>query len=112
MNEYLFYSVEGETLAPEHECDVNNCQLLGISKGINKNDALQRLLNENSWIGQAGYDAAKITGIQVLSNSIKKDIEELIEYLWSDELRHYEENDYPKNHIFRVLMQLKRVLNS
>lgn len=112
MNEYLFYSVEGETLAPEHDCEVDNCQMLGISKGINKDDALRNLLNENLWIGQAGYNIAKITGIQILSDSIKMDIEELIEYLWSDELRRYEENYYPQNHIFRVLMRLKCIWNS
>ncbi len=46
----------------------------------------------------------------ILTASIKEDIKTVIEYLWKDEHKHFQENHYPKNHIFRVLKRLKNYI--
>lgn len=66
MNEYVFYTIEGETTAPKKEVIVNNCQLLGFSRGRDKTSALNTLLKENTWIEEAGFSVSEIVGLQVL----------------------------------------------
>lgn len=39
MNEYLFYTMEGTTIAPNRDFDLENCQILGRSKGDSKTEA-------------------------------------------------------------------------
>lgn len=67
MNEYLFYTTEGETIAPNQDVDVENCQLLGFSKGENKDNALILLLSNNPWIIESGFDPSKINVVQIVS---------------------------------------------
>lgn len=55
MKEYIFYTPEGFTQAPDGE-DIENCQLLGRAWGIDKPDALQNLLKHNPWIEQRGFE--------------------------------------------------------
>ena len=55
MAEYIFYTTEGFTQAPDGE-DIENCQLLGRAYGIDKHDALSNLLNENPWIKERGFE--------------------------------------------------------
>ena len=55
MNEYIFYTTEGHTIAPNEDVEVNNCQVLGIAKGKDKEDATDNLLKENPWITEAGF---------------------------------------------------------
>lgn len=61
MTEYIFYTTEGFTQAPDGE-DIENCQLLGRACGIDKDDALQNLLKENPWIVQRGFTPYKAIG--------------------------------------------------
>ena len=35
MNEYIFYTTEGQTLAPNVDYTIENCQVLGFAKGDN-----------------------------------------------------------------------------
>lgn len=65
MKKYIFYTAEGVTTAPNIEVEVNNCQLLGFSEGINKTSALIKLLNENPWIEDSGFRLSEIVGVQV-----------------------------------------------
>ena len=58
MTEYIFYTTEGFTQAPDGE-DIENCQLLGRAYGKDKHDALSNLLNENSWIEEHDFDPRK-----------------------------------------------------
>lgn len=58
MNEYIFYTTEGFTQDPNGN-DVENCQLLGRSFGINSDDALHNLLTNNEWIAEHGFDTKK-----------------------------------------------------
>ena len=41
----------------------------------------------------------------------KKDIEELVNYLYEDEARHYEESDKPSKHIFRNVRRVEKWLS-
>lgn len=66
MNEYVFYTIEGETTAPNKEVEVNNCQLLGFSRGRDKTSALKTLLKDNTWIEKSGFSVYEIVGVQVL----------------------------------------------
>jgi len=47
---------------------------------------------------------------KLITEQLKTDIKTVIEYLWRDEERHYEEEDEPQNHIFCVLNRLKKVV--
>lgn len=55
MIEYIFYTTEGFTRAPDGD-DIENCQLLGHAYGKDKHDALSNLLNENPWIKERGFE--------------------------------------------------------
>lgn len=55
MAEYIFYTTEGFTQAPDGE-DIENCQLLGRAYGKDKHDALSNLLEKKPWIKERGFD--------------------------------------------------------
>ena len=55
MTEYIFYTTEGFTQAPDGD-DIENCQLLGRAFGKDKHDALSNLVKENSWIEDRGFE--------------------------------------------------------
>lgn len=55
MTEYIFYTTEGFTQAPDGE-DIENCQLLGRAYGKDRKDALSNLLKDNPWIKERGFD--------------------------------------------------------
>ena len=58
-NEYIFYTTEGFTQAPNGE-DNENCQLLGRAYGEDEHSACQNLLKENPWIVRNDYNPSKI----------------------------------------------------
>lgn len=55
MTEYIFYTTEGFTQAPDGD-DIENCQLLGRAFGKDKHDALINLLKENPWITERDFE--------------------------------------------------------
>lgn len=59
MNEYIFYTTEGQTIAPKEEYEVENCQMLGIVSGKDAHEAKENLLKNNPWIGEAGFSPGK-----------------------------------------------------
>lgn len=109
MNEYIFYSTEGQTEAPNKSIEVENCQVIGCAKGVTKDDALLNLLKENPWINEAKYNTSKFIIKQLLTNDQRDDIRTLLSYLWDDEETHFEESDDDdkSDHIFNVLKRLK-----
>lgn len=110
MNEYIFYTTEGITLAPNQNEEVENCQVLGIVEAKNVSKAKDLLLQKNPWITKSDFTMDKIMVKQVLTIEQKKDIQTIVEYNWSDEERDYQEcGDNPRNHIFRVLRRLKKL---
>lgn len=110
MNEYLFYTTEGVTYPQNMTADIENCQLLGYSKGKDKPLALHNLLIENPWIKESQFDVSKIIGVQIFSQDAKQALRKLVDYLWEDEERHFEESGKPANHIFIIIQQLDKLL--
>lgn len=55
MPEYLFYTTEGFTLDPKGN-DIANCQLLGKAHGENQHIALNKLIADNPWIREHGFN--------------------------------------------------------
>ena len=55
MNEYIIYTTEGHTIAPNEDVEVENCQMLGIAKGKDRVEAQDNLLKDNPWIIEAGF---------------------------------------------------------
>lgn len=110
MNEYIFFTTEGTTYPPIEGKDVENCQLLGRAKGKTLKEAKSNLLKENPWIEEYGFDSGSIIVEQILTEEQKQDIQTLVEYLYEDEKRHYIECRYHKDHIFRVIKRLSKMI--
>lgn len=55
MEEYLFYTAEGVALSPNGQ-EVENMQVLGRASGNSEAEALARLVEENPWIREAGFN--------------------------------------------------------
>lgn len=110
MNEYLFYTTEGVTYPPNITADIENCQVLGYSKGKDKSLALHNLLVENPWIEESQFDVSKIIGVQIFSQDAKHALRKLVDYLWKDEEKHFEESGKPADHIFIIIQQLDKLL--
>lgn len=106
MSEYIFYTTEGFTQAPNGN-DVENCQVLGRAFGKNTKEARCNLLKENPWIEEAGFDMEDLLVKQLLTEEQKADIKAVVDYLWEDEHKHFQEEHYPQNHIYRILKRLK-----
>ena len=59
MKKFIFLSSEGETIAPKSEFEINNLQVIGIVENVlNEDEALKKLLQENSWIWESGFNVA------------------------------------------------------
>lgn len=69
MNEYIFYTTAGYSLAPVGEIKVENCRVLGFAKGHSADAAKERLLAEEAWIAELDYADAPILSRQVLPPS-------------------------------------------
>ena len=67
MNEYIFYTPEGYTTAPNEKVDVENCQMLGTAKGKDECEAKENLLKEHPWIIEAGFDPSEFFARQLIS---------------------------------------------
>lgn len=65
MNEYIFYTTEGQTLAPNVDYTIENCQVLGFAKGDSPLQAEDNLLNAYPWIREAGFNREYIISRQV-----------------------------------------------
>jgi hypothetical protein len=111
MGQFIFYTFEGATISP-NDTNIENLQILGIENGFNSKDALEKLLIDNRWIEESGFSKNEIKNYAIVSTSFQNDIQTVIDYLWDDEERHFEESLEDDNHIFRVLQRLKEKTNS
>ena len=68
MTEYIFYTTEGFTQAPDGD-DIENCQLLGRAYGKDKHDALSNLLKEKPWIKERDFEPCEIICKELVSTS-------------------------------------------
>ena len=44
------------------------------------------------------------------NDQLKKDVKILLDYLWHDEEKHYQENSYPRKHIFQIVKRLAKAI--
>lgn len=61
-------------------------------------------------VAEAGFSIDNAVARPLLTRSVLRDIKIVVDYLWEDELRHYQENSYPQEHIFLVLQRLRGIL--
>lgn len=106
MNEYLIYSTQGKTIAPNESVSIDNCQLLGRSYGTSLNNAIDNLYNTCNWITKAGFDKSECIGIQILTPTIKEHISQIIEYMLYEGQKHFQQYTPPSDHIFRIIDKL------
>lgn len=67
MKKYIFISPEGATEAPNDSYEVNNMQVIGIVEDVaNEDEALKKLLVENSWIIDAEFNVAEFIAYEIL----------------------------------------------
>lgn len=78
MNEYIFYTAEGRTDAPNESRPVENCQVLGKARGRHPAEAKANLLAENPWIVTAGFAPSEFFSAQLLTNEQRNDINALL----------------------------------
>ena len=83
-NEYIFYTPEGYTTAPNEDIKVENCQMLGTAKGKDIVDAKMNLLKGNPWIIEAGFDPTQFIIRQLVSEEQGSAIKELLDNPWDD----------------------------
>lgn len=84
MNEYIIYTTEGRTIAPNEHVEVENCQVLGCTRGNNSEEATDNLLKNNPWIAEAGFDRSEFIVKQIVSNEKIQTMEFQIEILESN----------------------------
>lgn len=60
MKKFIFLTHEGFTAAPNEKVEINNMQVVGIVENVNnEDDALKKLLKENNWIWDSGFNVAE-----------------------------------------------------
>ena len=66
MKKFIFITSEGKTFAPNGN-EVENMQVIGIIENVETEDeALKKLLQENSWIFDAEFNVAEFVAYEIL----------------------------------------------
>jgi len=66
MKRYIFITNEGETIAPNGK-EIENMQVIGIVENVETEDeALKKLLQENSWIFDMQFNIAEFSAYEIL----------------------------------------------
>jgi len=66
MKKFIFVTSEGETIAPNGS-EIENLQVIGVVENVeNEDDALKKLLQENSWIFDAEFNVAEFIAYEIL----------------------------------------------
>ncbi|MCK4654213.1 MAG: hypothetical protein KAU01_07185 [Candidatus Cloacimonetes bacterium] len=76
---FIFLTDEGYTFQPESdfvESEMDNLQVLGLSKGLNINEAIENFIQENEFLNELNFDNVLvfelISNNQVYSFSLKE----------------------------------------
>lgn len=113
MAKFIFYTDEGYTTAPNDE-DVKNLQVLGIEDGSTEDQATKNLFQDNDWILEMGFSKDEIKCRAIFNPSFINDLKVVLEHLWKEEEKHYEEcrlnGENTDAHIFNSLRNLKAIL--
>ena len=70
MYEYIYYTIEGYTTAPNENYEVENCQVMGIAQGESEVEARKNLIEENPWIVEAGFDTERFICRKLASKDV------------------------------------------
>ena len=66
MKKYIFITPEGHTTSPDNE-EIENMQVIGIVENIsNEDEALKKLLQENDWIFDKGFNVAEFICYEIV----------------------------------------------
>jgi hypothetical protein len=67
MNKFIFITKEGFTQAPNQNIEIENMQVIGIvCDAENEDDALKKLLVENPWIWESGFNVAEFIVYKII----------------------------------------------
>lgn len=58
MKSYIFLTAEGHTFQPDSESDmpdVENLQIIGITKGKSQKEAFRNLIKDNEWVRETNF---------------------------------------------------------
>lgn len=110
MNEYIFSTPEGQTFSPNGG-EVENCQFLGRVSASDSVQAKTRLIQENPWILQAGFDPNAFTRDQILTDSQRHDILTLLQHFDECGKRDVESTNTSDkaDYLFRVIQRLRQM---
>ena len=108
---YLFYTSDGYTESPNGNT-VENLQVLGEAEGCSVNEAYNKLVENNDWIVSGDFTPENTYYKMIVTQEIISHIQTVIDYLWKDEKKHYEEEGAEeKNHIFSYLKNVSKYFN-
>ncbi len=86
MKEYIFITPEGYTFQPESdfvESEMDNLQVLGLSEGLNTDNAIYNFIQENKFLKELNFDNVLvfelISNNQVCSFSLKERFEKKLQ---------------------------------
>ena len=66
MSKYIFITKEGFTQTPSQNIEIDNMQVIGIvDEAENEDDALKKLLIDNTWIWESGFNIDELIGYQL-----------------------------------------------
>lgn len=66
MKKYIFVTKEGYTESPTNK-EINNLQVIGIVENVdNEDEALKKLLKENTWIWDSGFNVTEFIHYEIL----------------------------------------------
>ena len=66
MKKYIFITSEGKTTSPNGR-EIENMQVVGIVENVeSENEALKKLLQENSWIFDAEFNVAEFIAYEIV----------------------------------------------
>ncbi|MDR1895886.1 MAG: hypothetical protein LBR10_03755 [Prevotellaceae bacterium] len=106
---FIFYTDEGYTISP-NDSEMKNSQIIGIENGSTQEEALTNLYRDGIWIEKAGFSKDKLKCHAIFNPNYVENLRKVIDYLWKDEEKHFEENGCPNDHIFLILKSLKQNL--
>lgn len=109
MNEYIFYTDEGHTDAPNEDVEIENCQVIGRAFGRTEDEARENLLKENLWILEAGFSTNEFIVKQLLTDEMRNDISRIVEWLFASDNVCIDVNDNNDNSVFNALRRLKGI---
>jgi len=68
MKKFIFTTSEGYTYTPNDE-EIENMQVIGIVEDVmNEDEALKKLLKENDWIIDSGFNVAEFICYEIFKS--------------------------------------------